>query len=172
MRLILPTEEYEQQWLDMIREMEAINDEIVPYALFFHQYNFQIFLEKTRDFRQGINLVDFVPATTYFLVEDKESRLIGAVNIRHKLNEGLLFSRGHIGYGIRPSEQRKGYAAEMLRLCLEKCREMGLAKVLVTCNKNNIASAKTILKNMGVLENEVIDDKGIIVQRYWINLVH
>lgn len=103
-------------------------------------------------------------------MEEQEKEILGAVNIRHSLNQDLLFRGGHIGYGIRPSQRRKGYATQMLSLTLEQCRELGLEKVLVTCNKDNIGSAKTIINNNGILENEVIEKSGNIVQRYWIDL--
>ena len=78
---------------------------------------------------------------------------------------------GHIGYSIHPDERRKGYATEQLRLSLLEARKLGLNKVLVTCDKENIASAKTIQKVGGVLENEVISADGKeIVQRYWIEI--
>ena len=91
------------------------------------------------------------------------------MNIRHFLNEQLLMNGGHIGDGIRPSERRKGYATEMIALALEKCRELNIRKVLMVCDKENIGSAKSIIKNGGVLENEVIIN-GVTDQRYWINL--
>lgn len=82
------------------------------------------------------------------------------------LNEQLLRLSGHIGYGIRPTERRKGYAAAMLKLALEKCRDMEIKQVLITCDKDNIASAKTIIANKEVLENELVEDNVNIVQRY------
>jgi len=107
-----------------------------------------------------------VPASTYFVFVN--GKIVGNIQIRHSLNESLLQNGGHIGYGVRPSERRKGYATKTLALALEKCRALGIDKVLVTCNKDNIASAKTILKNGGVLENEFTEENGNIVQRYWI----
>lgn len=109
-----------------------------------------------------------VPSTTYFAVVG--DRIVGTVQVRHELNEFLLKSGGHIGYGVRPSERRKGYATKMLTLALQKCQKLGIKKALVTCDKGNIASAKTILKCGGVLENEVAVENGNIVQRYWITL--
>lgn len=95
---------------------------------------------------------------------------VGAVNIRHYLNESLYKSGGHIGDGIRPSERRKGYATAMIDLALEKCKELGINKVLMTCDKTNIGSAKSIINNGGVLESEFEED-GVVEQRYWITLV-
>ncbi len=110
----------------------------------------------------------WVNCSTYFaFVGDK---IVGMIQIRHTLNEILIKSGGHIGYGVRPSERRKGYAAQMLKLALNKCREFGIEKALVTCDKDNIGSARTILKNGGVLENEFTNDDGVIEQRYWITL--
>ena len=109
-----------------------------------------------------------VPGVTYFGMID--SKIVGTINIRYKLNDYLLRIGGHIGYGIRPSERRKGYAKKMLALALEKCRELGIDKALVTCDKDNLGSAKTIINNGGVLENEYTEGDGNIVQRYWIIL--
>ena len=91
------------------------------------------------------------------------------IDIRHRLNEYLLQFGGNIGYSVRPSQRRKGYATEMLALALEECRKLGLNRALVTCDKTNIGSAKTIQKNGGVLENEVLEGDRI-TQRYWIAL--
>ncbi|HBP25488.1 MAG TPA: GNAT family N-acetyltransferase [Acholeplasmatales bacterium] len=91
------------------------------------------------------------------------------IDIRHRLNDYLFRLGGNIGYSVRKSERRKGYAKAMLGLALEKCRKLGLERVLVTCYKDNLASAKTILANGGVLENEIVESTGI-TQRYWITL--
>lgn len=91
------------------------------------------------------------------------------IHIRHKLNEYLFEFGGHIGYSVRKFEWRKGYAKEMLHLALEKCKDMNIGKVLITCSKENIASAKTIIYNGGVLENEISKGERI-TQRYWISL--
>ena len=81
----------------------------------------------------------------------------------------VLTWAGHIGYSVRPSRRRQGYAVEMLRLGLEECRKLGIDRVLLTCDKTNIGSAKTIQHNGGVLENE-IETPDRITQRYWIKL--
>lgn len=91
------------------------------------------------------------------------------MNIRHYLNDKLFETGGHIGDGIRPSERRKGYATAMIGLALEECRKLGIDRVLICCDKDNIGSAKSIQRNGGVLENEV-EENGNSVQRYWIEL--
>ena len=80
----------------------------------------------------------------------------------------LLKFGGHIGYGVRPTERRKGYGTKMLAFALEKCHGFGIKKALVTCDKSNNASRKTILKNGGILENEQPEENGNILQRCWI----
>lgn len=110
-----------------------------------------------------------VPAST-FLVISYEGRLVGMIDIRHRLSDFLFHFGGHIGYNVRKSERRKGYATEMLALGLMQCKELGIDRVLITCDRENIASMKTILKNGGILENEVPHDGKIIV-RYWIDCV-
>lgn len=109
-----------------------------------------------------------VPATT-FLALTGEGRLVGMIQIRHRLSPYLRRVGGHIGYSVRQSERRKGYGAEMLALALEECRQMGLWRVLLTCDKRNIASARTMMKNGAVLENE-LEGGGRVTQRYWITL--
>ena len=111
----------------------------------------------------------YVPANTYLAVRTSDDHVIGTISIRLRLNEYLAAYGGHIGYSVRPSERKKGYAKEMLRLALQKCKELGIDKVLVTCDKENIASARTILANGGVLESEVPED-GSITQRYWFTV--
>ena len=109
-----------------------------------------------------------VPATTFLAVRTVDNQIVGMIDIRHRLNEFLLQSGGHIGYSIRPSERQKGYATEMLRLALIYFREtLVLEKVLITCDKENIASAKTIIANGGRLENELLENNRV-TRRYWI----
>ncbi|MTI65480.1 MAG: GNAT family N-acetyltransferase [Firmicutes bacterium] len=112
---------------------------------------------------------DLVPASTYLGISVKDGRLIGMIDIRHRLNDFLFNYGGHIGYSVRKSERQKGYATEMLSLALRKCLNLGMDRVLITCDKKNIASAKTIIKNGGELENEVVEENEII-QRYWIKI--
>lgn len=167
MRLIKMEEQYKEQLFDMLEEWYAAGEKIVPYAIRKVDYHdFEQYLEslEIKDASDGK-----VPDSTFFALDEERNILLGAVNIRHYLNEELLLNGGHIGDGIRPSERLKGNATQMIGLALEECRKLGLDKVLMVCDKENIGSAKSIMKNGGVLENEIVVD-GVTEQRYWITL--
>lgn len=172
LKLVKLTEEYREQLADMIdewkRDQEINNTNHSPWAIFKNDYHdFDNYLKniETQDAEDGL-----VPDSTFFCLDEERNIFVGAVNIRHYLNEGLLLTGGHIGDGIRPSERRKGFATAMIALALDECRKLGISRVLMTCDKDNIGSAKSIINNGGVLENEVVNEDGEIVQRYWIDL--
>ena len=172
-RLIKLTKEYYVQLSEMIDEWKLDHElnhaNTSPWAIFRNDYHdFDYYLEnlEANEPKDGR-----VPDSVYFLLDVERDILLGAVNIRHCLNDYLLQFGGHIGDGVRPSERRKGYATEMIRLALIECRKLGINRVLMVCDKTNVGSAKSIIKNGGVLENEIVDDNGKIQQRYWIDVV-
>lgn len=104
----------------------------------------------------------WVPATNLWYVDGDE--WLGRLSIRHRLTPPLLERGGHIGYDVRPSGRRRGYASEMLSAAIPVARELGIPSALVTCAASNVGSRKVIERNGGVLENE----RGGIL-RYWID---
>ena len=114
-------------------------------------------------------LTDKIRSIVFFAFRKSDNKLVGTINVRHPY-ESYIKIHGHIGYGVRPSERKKGYATMMLKSALEYCKEIGLDKVLLTCDKSNVASAKTIIKCSGEFEEETIKQNGEILQRYWISI--
>ena len=171
-RLIKLTKEYYPQLSEMIDEwrldQEINHTNHSPWSIFRNDYHDFDYSLDNLEFNESTE--EIVPDSVFFLLDVERNILLGAVNIRHYLNDYLLQFGGHIGDGIRPSERRKGYATVMIRLSLIECKKLGIHKVLMVCNKSNIGSAKSIIKNGGILENEFTDEDGEINQRYWIDL--
>ena len=170
LRLVKANDRNKDLICDMLDEWYASGETIVPYVIRridYHDYDFysrNLEISEPKAQKRGL-----VPDSTWFALDEERSIIVGAVNIRHFLNERSILDGGYIGDGIRPSERRKGYATEMIRLALEKCKELGIYHILMVCDKDNTGSAKSIQNNGGVLENEPVVD-GEIEQRYWIDL--
>jgi len=155
--------EYKEEFLSSNQKMAGVGklDKVEIYEEWLEGVNKELSPKTCEEGR--------VPATQYLAYRIQDNKLVGMIQIRHELNNYLLQFGGHIGDSVRPSEQGKGYATEQICLALEKCKQLNIYRVLITCKKSNIASAKTIIKNNGTLENEV-DYEGEIMQRYWIAL--
>lgn len=121
------------------------------------------------EYKETIPNPNLVEAEQWMLVRKNNPYILGMINFRHYLNDYLAEYGGHIGYGVRPSERRKGYGKTMLQLCLERCREYGLTKVLITCKTDNVASKRTILSCGGEFER-IAHEKDYDLERYWIRL--
>jgi predicted acetyltransferase len=170
LKLVLPRLDHEKKIMDYKREFIENGDRLYGTGGLRNSENFNAwynsFCNKLNEetVRKGLS-----PETTYLAISIDNSHLIGFVNIRHRLNDALMKSGGHIDYSVRMSQRNKGYAIEMLGLALKECTRLDIKKVLITCDKDNIASAKTIINNGGKLENE-IKEKNKLTQRYWISV--
>ncbi|MET3208729.1 UNVERIFIED_CONTAM: putative acetyltransferase [Paenibacillus sp. PvR008] len=150
--------------------MEKSQELMVPWVISTEPYDFEGLLTFLSNQENGIDLLEgWVKTSTYWLVTANE-QVVGAVNIRHKLNESLLNAGGHIGYGIRPSARGNSYAVTMLALALEKAKELGISRALVVCDSDNIASQKTILRNGGMPDWDYVEEDGKRMNRFWIEL--
>jgi predicted acetyltransferase len=167
--LIEPSAQYKKEYLEMVSEWKNSGEKHIPWVLRFDSTNFQSMIEELNRLRNDTELGENRVNSSTFWLASQDRKLLGVVNIRHSLNNNLLNIGGHIGYGIRPSERQKGYATEMLRLALIEAKKLGINKALVTCDKDNIGSAKTIINNNGVLDSEAIINE-IEIQRYWIEI--
>ncbi|PAD74696.1 GNAT family N-acetyltransferase [Paenibacillus campinasensis] len=167
--LIEPSYDYKDEYIDMIEEWKATGEKMTPFVLRFDYSDFDKFLYEIMNLKTSKNLgTNRANSSTYWLTNTNK-RIIGAVNIRHQLTQELLHIGGHIGFGIRPSERLKGHATRILSLALIKANELGINKALVTCDKDNIGSAKTIINNGGSLDSED-EINGVAIQRYWIKI--
>ncbi len=172
LRLERPAPEHEARYAEMMAEWMTFGGRMYPGAIRQGvKMPYAQWLCKLRDEENAHTCPpERVPSDVFFLLND-QGRLLGGVAVRHALNEHLLRVGGHIGYGIRPSERGKGLGKRQLRLALAYARdELHLERALITCDRSNPASAHVIIANGGALENEVTEEDGNVVQRYWIDL--
>jgi predicted acetyltransferase len=170
LELIKPSAAYEKDFFEMVNEYHEKSE--------FYGYHdialrgFQEYLTEIENSEKGINLKpNIVPQTTFWLVKDEEI-IVGESRLRHRLTPDLELEGGHIGYAIRPSQRLQGNGTKILKLTLLEVKKIGLDKALVTCNKDNIGSAKIIQANGGVLDSEGISNYSQkMVQRYWVPVV-
>ncbi|MBQ7867777.1 MAG: GNAT family N-acetyltransferase [Clostridia bacterium] len=169
MKLIYPDREYFCSYDAAIEKY--LQKGITQYHLV--RYDADTFFERVARYRTGKDLPsNRLPCTFLWLVE--ESEFIGEVSIRHGLNDALLRYGGHIGYWVRSTRWNSGVGTQMLAMALDYVRaHFDFERVLITCDDDNIGSARVIEKNGGILENKIenhFDDETVLTRRYWISL--
>ena len=166
-KLIIPNKEYLQSYIEAYNEF--VDNNVSAYS-FTDASSCDIF-EKFDRYRYERDLPpNRVGEDKFWLVDDEKSYFIGEIAVLHRLNDALVLRGGHIGYGVRYSEWNRGYGTKMLGLALEKAKELHLSLVLITCNDDNLASARVMEKNGFVLGDKIIvsvDGEDYLTRRYW-----
>ena len=158
-----PSLERKKEAIEYVKEHIKINSRLNgsnSLDLYLKESTYEYWLEvneKLED-KKYAESNGLVPSATYFTIRKSDNKIVGMVNIRYTLNEYLRKIAGHIGYGIRPSERRKGLAKIQLYLALKESLKVNLNKVMISCEQNNIASEKTILALGGILERIEYDE--------------
>lgn len=169
LQLMEPVVDLKTEFIEMVEEFCSSGEEHVHGIGCIEAGDFENSIKRAKEQVCGIGLPEgWVPASTYWSVCD--GNIIGLCHLRHELNDFLESYGGHIGYSVRPSQRNKGYATHMLRLVLEKAGDLGIRRILVTCDDDNPASARVIEKNGGKLADVVKTEYAEFpVRRYWID---
>jgi len=164
-KLVKPSIKYKQSFIEAAKEFMAEGRNKDSDILEFEK-NFAALTTNLENEEKGIGLKDgYVPSSTRWLVDREE--FIGRVSIRHKLTEKLAEEGGHIGYEIRPSKRNMGYGSKILEMAIPVADKLGIKKILITCDDDNVGSWKIIEKNGGVLQDKV-ETHGKLIRRYWV----
>ena len=169
-KLVRPTIELKVKALDYRQEHFNNNELIINGSELFDKINsYEEWLEKVNN-NSKIETVDpnWVLTDTFFAIREEDNKIIGIIDLRHTLNDFLKDS-GNCGYSVRPSERKKGYATEMLRLLLKYAKEIGLKDLHLSVERDNIPSIKTIVKNGGKIERS-FEFEGELADIYLIEL--
>ena len=170
-RLIKPTSELQSSHASFVAEFLERGEQLVPWVLEEVGDSFDNYVAWLDSSSRGRNLPEsFVPNSTFWLVDD-EDEIVAVSNLRHELTENLVRFGGHIGFGVRPSMRRRGYGVEVLRQTLAEARALGIGDIRVTCDRENLGSARVIVRNGGQIDDEeYMEEHAHVVQRYWIRL--
>ena len=169
--LVKPDIYLKEKFIDMIKDYNEHKEDTFDSDYFNINFDFEAYIKDLDDLSHGVGLPEgYVPSSEWWLINNNND-ILGTVRLRYKLSEVNFEEGGHIGYDISPRYRRNGYGKIILRLALDKARELELEKVLITCDFDNIGSKKIIEHNGGVLENTVISkDTSKEILRYWIKL--
>jgi predicted acetyltransferase len=164
-RLVEPSEEWQAAFVEMAAECRASGDTRYVLAL----NNFPAYLRKIEEGRLDAQPEGRVPGTEFWL--EDSGRIVACIRLRYRLTPALEQEGGHVGYDVRPTMRRLGYGTELLRLALPVLREQGISRARITCDDDNVGSARIIERNGGVLSGKgTSGETGKTVRQYWIEL--
>lgn len=169
--LVEPAVAYREQFLTMMREWEATGEKVEPFTLRMNADDFVSYIDMLQDMKtastEGVKAVN---SSTYWLLSADEQHMLGAVTIRHELNEHFLRIGGHISFGIRPTARGQGLGSMLLAMALQHANELGVERALLTCEREHEVACWIIEKHGGELENEVFFG-GKMFRRYWVKVL-
>ncbi|MFT4537302.1 MAG: putative acetyltransferase [Saprospiraceae bacterium] len=169
MKIVKPSIEYRDTFIDGLKEYQ-LEGGFPTVDAEERRENFLKYIGRLHlEFKEGHGDTEKIHMEHLWLIDRK--KYIGTALLRHQLNDNLLNIGGNITYEIRPSERRKGYGKKILELTLLEAKKRGMVRVLVTCDKDNIASRKIIEANGGIQDTSFFE-KGMRIKklRYWIHL--
>ena len=174
---------FERPSMDRKNEIIEYLDEFVQYGSdingsgsldkIFDGYTFEEALDRClkMEDEEYAKSVNKCPGKTFLLIREDDNKIVGSINIRWNLNEAMLNFGGHIGYGIRPTERRKGYNKINLYLGMIEAKKVGLDRVMLDCDVNNLGSDRTLKALGGTLERTEIDPSdGVLTNIYWFDV--
>lgn len=171
MKLVSPSVEYKNSYLKLVQDFTEAGDQLVPFTLNEDCSDFPSLLAKLNGYALGHNIPEGFVAHKSFWLIDPNNEVVGVSNLRLALTDNLKNIGGHIGYGVKPTERRKGHATALLSKTLIEAKNQGIQEVLITVEKSNTASINVIKKNGGIFYSEgPVEDIDGIIQRYIIDL--
>jgi predicted acetyltransferase len=171
-RLLRPSLELQSEFMDMVHDFVTAGEGEKEFECQHALKDTAKYINDCHNWEKGKNLPDgWVSESAFWLIRD-DNVILGTSYLRHTLNDKLRIFGGNIGYKIRPGQRRKGYGTAILKLTITKAKLFGLKRVLITCDDDNIASAKIIEKNGGILKDKCYREPlgSKLTRRYWIEL--
>ncbi len=175
--LEIPTIERKEEALDYLNEHIKYNSDMNGTGSMdrcLKECSYEQWLKEleNKTNQEYMDILGWAPSLTYFLIRENDNKIIGMINLRYNMTEEIITKGGsHIGYGIRPTERRKGYNKINLYLGLLEEQRLGENRVFLECTADNIGSNKTITALGGILEKSEIDDwDNELTNYYWIDV--
>lgn len=171
-----PSVDRKREIMEYINELAEYNSDtngIGALSKIFEGYTFEQALQRclnmeNKDYAEKWGRCQ---SRTFLLIRENDNKIVGVINIRWNLSESMLQFGGHIGYGIRPTERRKGYNKINLYLGLKECKKHGITEAELWCNRSNVGSSSTMKALGGVLSKSVYnEEKNIYIDKYVIDV--